>query len=61
MAYYCGYNPPEGGWVWPVASIKYFSNPDVSYMGLPTGTATENNARVIRENMVCGYVCVCDR
>lgn len=32
--------------------IFYFSNPDVSYLGKPTGTATENNARSIRNNMV---------
>jgi hypothetical protein len=30
-------------------SIKYFSNPDVSFLLVPTGTAEEDNARVIRE------------
>jgi hypothetical protein len=30
--------------------VPYFSNPDVSYMGRPTGTANENNARVIRQS-----------
>ena len=35
--------------------INYFSNPDVSYRGLPTGTATENNARKIRETMVSQF------
>lgn len=32
--------------------VNYFSNPDVSHLGLPTGTATENNAQTIRDNMV---------
>lgn len=35
-----------------VPLLKHFSNPDVSYLGVPTGTATANNARVVRENMV---------
>lgn len=52
MAYYCSYTPPDD-YTWQyVAPINYFSNPDVSYMGLPTGTATANNAKVVRENMV---------
>lgn len=32
--------------------INYFSNPDVYYDGLPTGAATEDNARTIEDNMV---------
>eukprot|EP00752_Nemacystus_decipiens_P018442 g16533.t1 len=52
MAYYCYLNPPPGfSWATPVASIRYFSNPDVSYMNVPTGTAQANNAKVIRDNM----------
>lgn len=45
MAYQgiCKENPPL---------INYFSNPDIDYMGLPTGTATADNARCIRESMV---------
>lgn len=40
-----------------VPRINYFSNPDVSYPpdddnGKPTGTATEDNARTIEDNMV---------
>eukprot|EP00903_Cladosiphon_okamuranus_P011265 g10623.t1 len=31
---------------------NYFSNPDVDYKGLPTGTSTQDNARVLRENMM---------
>lgn len=53
MAYYCNYNPEPG---YPndfVPALNHFSNPDVSYLGLPTGTATANNARTVRENMVC--------
>ncbi|CAM9903838.1 unnamed protein product [Sphacelaria rigidula] len=34
-----------------VPVINYFSNPDVLYDGQPTGTATEDNARTIKENM----------
>lgn len=29
--------------------IPYWSNPDVSYLGVPTGTALANNARVLNE------------
>lgn len=32
--------------------VNYFSNPDVDYLGLPTGLTTNDNARVLRENMV---------
>lgn len=28
--------------------IEYYSNPNISYNGVPTGTATANNARVMR-------------
>lgn len=52
MAYYCYYTPPDDYTWQSVAPINYFSNPDVSYMGLPTGTATANNAKVVRDNMV---------
>jgi hypothetical protein len=30
--------------------VPYFSNPDVSYRGRPTGTSSANNARRLREN-----------
>ncbi|MEN1706181.1 MAG: M12 family metallo-peptidase [Planctomycetota bacterium] len=33
----------------PGSRVRQFSNPDVNYVGTPTGTATANNARVIRE------------
>lgn len=33
-------------------TINYFSNPDVTYLGTPTGTPTNDNARAIRDNMV---------
>ncbi|MEM6348321.1 MAG: zinc-dependent metalloprotease [Bacteroidota bacterium] len=38
--------------------IPYFSNPDVSFMGAPTGKSHRNNARRIRERActVAGYV-----
>ena len=32
--------------------VNYFSNPDISYLGRPTGTATDDNARCIEDNMV---------
>lgn len=35
-----------------VKRVNYFSNPDVSYLNKATGTATENNALTIKENMV---------
>ena len=35
----------------PGEKIQHFSNPDVNYNGLPTGTETSNNARVIKEMM----------
>lgn len=35
-----------------VPRINWFSNPDIYYMGKPTGTATEDCARSITENMV---------
>lgn len=41
MSYSCG--TPYG---------NYFSNPDVSYLGRPTGTATEDNARALEDVMV---------
>lgn len=31
---------------------NFFANPNVSYLGKPTGTATENCARAIEENKV---------
>ena len=43
MSYSCG-----------TPSANYFSNPDVTYLDKPTGTATEDNARAIRDNMVRG-------
>ncbi|CAM9322195.1 unnamed protein product, partial [Hapterophycus canaliculatus] len=33
-------------------AINHFSNPDISYLGRPTGTATEDNVRRIEETMV---------
>lgn len=35
-----------------VSKINYFSNPDIGYLGLPTGTLTDDNARCIEDNMV---------
>ena len=35
----------------PGNEVQYYSNPDVRYNGTPTGTATDNNARVLRETM----------
>ncbi|CAM9938469.1 unnamed protein product, partial [Ectocarpus sp. 4 AP-2014] len=32
--------------------INHFSNPDVEYLGQPTGTASENNAQTVKDNMV---------
>lgn len=52
MAYYCGYNAPDGYTGDYVPALNHFSNPDVSYLGVPTGTATANNAQTVRENMV---------
>ncbi|CAM9379155.1 unnamed protein product, partial [Hapterophycus canaliculatus] len=49
MAYYCGYNAPTGYTGDYVPALNHFSNPDVSYLGVPTGTATANNARTVRE------------
>ncbi|CAM9630488.1 unnamed protein product, partial [Ectocarpus fasciculatus] len=34
------------------ALVNYFSNPDVQHLGQPTGTATENNAQTVQDNMV---------
>lgn len=52
MAYYCSYNAEQGYTGGFVPALNHFSNPDVSYLGQPTGTATANNARTVRENMV---------
>jgi len=41
MAYYA---PGHG------TKINWYSNPDVMYQGVPTGTENENNARVLREH-----------
>ncbi|CAM9635177.1 unnamed protein product [Scytosiphon promiscuus] len=51
MAYYCKENAPSGYTGDYVPALNHFSNPDVSYLGVPTGTATANNARTVRENM----------
>lgn len=32
--------------------VNYYSNPDVMHLGRPTGTATEDCARGIRDTMV---------
>lgn len=42
MSYSCG----------SVPRANYFSNPDVDYLDKPTGTATEDCARAISENIV---------
>ncbi len=54
MAYRCDANPDGGSYTEgaPVHNPKLFSNPDVNYLGIPTGTPTENNAQAIRDNMV---------
>lgn len=52
MAYPCSHNPEDDGDAGYAPRINYFSNPDVSFGGLPTGTATENNAQKLRDNMV---------
>ncbi|CAM9751779.1 unnamed protein product [Sphacelaria rigidula] len=36
----------------PVPRVNYFSNPEAINLGLPTGTSTEDNARMISETMV---------
>lgn len=35
-----------------VPEVPYFSNPDIEYLDLPTGTEEADNARCIRDNMV---------
>lgn len=35
-----------------VPRVNYFSNPDVDYLGKPTGDCQNDNARAIEENMV---------
>eukprot|EP00752_Nemacystus_decipiens_P010085 g8987.t1 len=52
MSYRCSTNTQEGESSSFAQQINYFSNPDVLYEGLPTGTPTENVARTLRENMV---------
>jgi len=42
------YSAPGYDYSW--SKINYYSNPDVMYMGVPTGTENENNARVLREH-----------
>jgi len=37
-----------------VPKVNHFSNPDVFYLGKPTGTERENCARAINENKVRG-------
>ncbi|CAM9873433.1 unnamed protein product [Ectocarpus sp. 4 AP-2014] len=51
MAYSCDYNAEQGYIGDFVPALNHFSNPDVSYLGQPTGTATADNARTVRENM----------
>lgn len=53
MSYPCSRNTQDDESSSYAEQINYFSNPDVDYLGLPTGTSGENNARVLRENMVC--------
>lgn len=52
MAYPCSRSTQDDESSSFAEQINYFSNPDVDYLGLPTGTATENVARMLRENMV---------
>ena len=33
-------------------TVNYFSNPEVTYNGIPTGDDDNNNAQTIRDNMV---------
>lgn len=43
-------------------SVNHFSNPDVIVLDKPTGTATEDNARAIEDNMVSsGGPCISTR
>ena len=46
MAYGLG-----GRWFDSSTRTQHYSNPDVRHSGQPTGTATDNNARVLREMM----------
>ena len=43
---------PDGCEVPNPPTINYFSNPDIDYLGEPTGTLTDDNARCIEESMV---------
>ena len=52
MAYPCGYNTQSDEDSRFAQQINYFSNPAVDYLGVPTGTSGENNAQIIRDNMV---------
>lgn len=52
MAYPCRLNTLDGEDSAYAEQVNYFSNPDVDYLGLPTGTSIHDNARVLRENMV---------
>lgn len=52
MAYPCSYSTQDAESSSYAEWVNYFSNPDVDYYGLPTGTSVNNNARVIRDNMV---------
>eukprot|EP00903_Cladosiphon_okamuranus_P019467 g17901.t1 len=45
MSYTNGCNPAP-------PKVNHFSNPDISVLGLPTGTSTDDNARTIEDNMV---------
>ena len=46
---------PKSGY----SRVNYYSSPDVYYQGVVTGSATEDNARVIRENRF-GFAAVGD-
>eukprot|EP00752_Nemacystus_decipiens_P010084 g8986.t1 len=52
MAYPCSYNTQRDEAGWSATWINFFSNPDVDYLDSPTGTSEENNAQILRDNMV---------
>lgn len=52
LAYPCDRPFTQVGDVGWAPKINIFSSPDVDYLGVPTGTATENNAQALRDNMV---------
>ncbi|CAM9363627.1 unnamed protein product, partial [Ectocarpus fasciculatus] len=51
LAYPCNWPLDQVGDTGFAPRINLFSSPDVSYLGMPIGTATENNAQALRDNM----------